>query len=198
MKVLAVTGGIGCGKSHIVTIFKAMGVPAYDTDSRAKELYDESESLKGSLVKILGDDILDASGRISKDVMAKKIFSNRDLLQRVEGVVHPAVVEDFNLWKESQSNRGSNFVIIESAIFLEKPIFEGVADRVLVVTAPIDLRIKRVQSRSQLSKEQVLERINNQWSDEQRAAMGDFVIHSDESSPLIPQVISIYNQVNNL
>lgn len=195
MKVLAVTGGIGSGKTHIVNMFASMGIPVYLTDDRAKELYDTSAELLASLQSILGDDIVD-NGKLRKDLMAQRLFADKSLLERVEGVVHPAVIEDFNNWKIMQEGKRPPFVIIESAIFLEKPLLRPVADKVLVITAPLDLRISRVQRRSNISEEQILERMNHQWSDEERAKYADYIIVSDETKALIPQLVNIYKDLS--
>lgn len=195
MKVLAVTGGIGSGKTHIVNMFASMGVPVYLTDDRAKGLYDTSAELLASLQSILGDDIVD-NGKLRKDLMAQRLFADKSLLERVEGVVHPAVIEDFNNWKIMQEGKRPPFVIIESAIFLEKPLLRPVADKVLVITAPLDLRISRVQRRSNISEEQILERMSHQWSDEERAKYADYIIVSDETKALIPQLVNIYKDLS--
>lgn len=195
MKVLAVTGGIGSGKTHIVNMFASMGIPVYLTDDRAKGLYDTSAELLASLQSILGDDIVD-NGKLRKDLMAQRLFADKSLLERVEGVVHPAVIEDFNNWKIMQEGKRPPFVIIESAIFLEKPLLRPVADKVLVITAPLDLRISRVQRRSNISEEQILERMNHQWSDEERAKYADYIIVSDETKALIPQLVNIYKDLS--
>lgn len=195
MIVLAVTGGIGSGKTHIVNMFASMGIPVYLTDDRAKGLYDTSAGLLVSLQSILGDDIVE-NGKLRKDIMAQRLFADKSLLERVEGVVHPAVIEDFNNWKIMQEGKRPPFVIIESAIFLEKPLLRPVADKVLVITAPLDLRISRVQRRSNISEEQILERMNHQWSDEERAKYADYIIVSDETKALIPQLVNIYKDLS--
>lgn len=194
MRVLAVTGGIGSGKSHIVKMFASMGIPVYDTDSRAKSLYDESQWLKESIADLLGHDLLE-NGRLRRDLMAKRLFADPPLLMKLEALVHPAVVEDFLKWKERERENGAKFVIMESAIFLEKEILPPLADKVLVVSAPLDLRISRVMKRSSLSKGEIEKRIANQWSDGQREKFADFVICSDESKALLPQILEIYKKM---
>lgn len=194
MIVLAVTGGIGSGKTHIVNMFASMGVPVYFTDDRAKGLYDTSIELLRALQSILGEDIV-RDGRLRKDVMAARLFADKSLLEKVEGVVHPAVIEDFLKWKGEQKN--VPFVIIESAIFLENPLLRPLADKVLVITSPIDLRIERVQRRSNLSREQILDRMDNQWSDSEREKWADYVIVSDEKRALLPQIIGIYKELED-
>ncbi|MBO7249459.1 MAG: dephospho-CoA kinase [Bacteroidales bacterium] len=196
MMVLAVTGGIGSGKTHIVNMFASMGVPVYFTDDRAKGLYDTSIELLRALQSILGEDIVQ-DGRLRKDIMAARLFADKSLLEKVEGVVHPAVIEDFLKWKGEQEKKNIPFVIMESAIFLENPLLRPLADKVLVITAPLDLRIERVQRRSNLSREQIVERIKNQWSDQERMNLADYVIVSDEKRALLPQIIGIYKELED-
>ena len=194
MIVLAVTGGIGSGKTHIVNMFASMGVPVYFTDDRAKGLYDSSGELLVALQSILGADIVQ-DGKLRKDIMAARLFADKSLLAKVEGVVHPAVIKDFLKWKGEQKN--VPFVIIESAIFLENPLLRPLADKVLVITSPIDLRIERVQRRSNLTREQILGRMDNQWSDSEREKWADYVIVSDEKRALLPQIITIYKELED-
>lgn len=194
MIVLAVTGGIGSGKTHIVNMFASMGIPVYFTDDRAKGLYDSSGELLGALQSILGEDIVQ-DGKLRKDIMAARLFADKSLLAKVEGVVHPAVIKDFLKWKGEQKN--VPFVIIESAIFLENPLLRPLADKVLVITSPIDLRIERVQRRSNLTREQILGRMDNQWSDSEREKWADYVIVSDEKRALLPQIITIYKELED-
>lgn len=196
MKVLAVTGGIGSGKTHIANMFASMGVPVYYSDDRAKWLYDTSSRLIEDIKQILGEEVVE-NGKLRKDIMAQRLFADKSLLERVEGVVHPAVIEDFERWKSAQESSNPPFVIIESAIFLEKPILRPIADKVLVVTAPLDLKISRVQFRSNLTREQIVERMGHQWSDEQRVECADYVIVSDETKALLPQLVNIYKDLNN-
>lgn len=196
MKVLAVTGGIGSGKTHIANMFASMGVPVYYSDDRAKGLYDTSSRLIEDIKQILGEDVVE-NGKLRKDIMAQRLFADKSLLERVEGVVHPAVIEDFERWKSAQESSYPPFVIIESAIFLEKPVLRPIADKVLVVTAPLDLKISRVQFRSNFTREQIVERMSHQWSDEQRVECADYTIVSDETRALLPQLINIYKDLNN-
>ncbi len=194
MKVLAVTGGIGSGKSHIVKIFSALGIPVYLADDRTKMLYDEENDLVGQLVTLLGGSII-AEGKLQKGIMAGIIFNDRRLLEEVERIVHPFVVRDFLNWKSNECAKGVPFVLFESAIFLEKPILLSLADKVLTVSAPIELRRERISKRDNLSDEQINSRLENQWTDAQRESKADYSIYSDENSPLLPQVLSIFNKM---
>lgn len=190
MRTLAVTGGIGSGKSYVVRMFAALGIPVYDADLRTKRLYDEDRGLLGGLQALLGPGLV-KDGRLDRQYMAGRIFSDRGLLEKVEALVFPEVIKDFRAWKES-SGLEAPFVIMESAVYLEKPVLAGMADKVLTVVCPLDIRIERVMTRSAMSREQVLARMSNQWSDERRMAASDYVIVSDFRHPLLPQVEGVY------
>lgn len=197
MYCLACTGGIGSGKSYVLRIFSALGVPVYFSDDRTKELYNQNQRLIKELSNLLGEDIL-VNGVLNKAAMAAKIFADKSLLSQVNSIVHPIVLEDFIEWKKEQSSKGMNFVIIESAIILEIPFFLDETDGVLVVTAPEDVRIERVTKRDGLSPEAVKTRMDKQMSDEERIDKADFVIFADGQRAVLPQVLEVYNRVNNL
>ncbi len=192
-KVLAITGGIGSGKSYIVKMFAALGVPVYDADDRTKALYASSAELLAALKKILGDELV-KDGMLDRQYMADRVFSDKSLLEKVEEVVFPMVLADFNDWKSHQDSR---FVIMESAIILEKPFFARGYDKVLTVSSPLEIRIPRVVLRSGLKKEEVLQRMANQWDDAKREQNADYVIVSDGEHALLPQVLDIYDKMNN-
>lgn len=193
MFCFAVTGGIGSGKSYLIRLMSSLGLPAYIADFRAKELYRTNVQLVKNLATLLGDEILSEDG-IRKDVMASKIFSNPQLLEKVNSIVHPEVLRDFFKWRDSMVIEGHPAVIYESAIFLESPRFRSIADKVIVVVAPEEERIRRVMKRDSISEEHVRERMSRQWSDEKRVKMADFVIFADGKRAIMPQVMEILNQ----
>ena len=204
MKVLGCTGGIGSGKTYVSAIFGKMGVPLYNTDEKAKALYDTDIELRLALVQLLGDDIIE-NGILRRDIMAGKIFGNKELLAQVEMIVHPAVMRDFNRWKEQiEKLSGQNgckvpdFVIMESAILLEKPLVMENVDKVLTVSAPLDVRIERVMARDNVDRARVEARMAAQWSDERREALADFIIFADGKRALLPQIEAVYDAMNNL
>ena len=194
---LGCTGGIGSGKSYVSRIFAKLGCPVYFSDDRAKMLYDTDPQLLGQMVTLLGAEILDNNGKLNRKVMAEKIFGNPELLRQVEGYVHPAVLRDFQRWKEQvcreldAQGRKPAFVIFESAIILETPLVRGCADKVLHIKAPYGLRIRRVMARDNATREQVEARIARQWSDGQRDSMSDFVIFADSKRALLPQIDAV-------
>lgn len=201
MKVLGCTGGIGSGKSYVANIFSRMGIPVYDSDCRAKSLYDTDTLLRDQIVSLLGASVI-KDGVIQRPVMASLIFKDKDLLWEVEKLVHPAVVRDFCRWKESfvegTEGKGVPFVIMESAILLEKPLVKECTDMVLNVSAPLELRIGRVMARDGVGRDRVLERMDAQWDDEMRQKMSDFTIFADGKMALLPQVRCVYEAMCRL
>ncbi len=193
MKTLACTGGIGSGKSFLITLFNALGVPSYDSDRRAKELYDENPRLMEDVSSAVGGGIV-VDGRLDRRALASRIFSDPAALAAVEELVHPAVAEDFLKWKDRQVTE-AGFVIFESAVILEKPAVRFLADRILVVTAPLETRIRRVVQRDGSTREQVLERMSRQRDDEFRLSCADFVIFADDSVARLPQVLEVMRRM---
>ena len=166
-------------------------------------LYDTDTLLLEQIVDLLGEDVLE-NGKINRAAMAGKIFGNGELLRKVESLVHPAVLRDFEKWKGEvcreaalQGNTPS-FVIFESAILLESPLVRECADKVLHIKAPYELRIERVMERDRATREQIEARIARQWSDVQRDVLSDFVIFADSKRALLPQIAEVIDKMNGL
>ena len=191
--VILCTGGIGSGKSVVVRTLNELGVPSYDCDRAAKELYDRDPELLADVVRLTDPGILDASGRLDRAALAERIFRDGDLLRKVEELVHPAVVRDFTAWLAA---RPEPVAVIESAILLEKPQFNQMYDYVLVVTAPEEVRIARVMARDGVSEAQVRRRMALQWSDERRAACADFVLENDDRQAILPALLNMLAKIS--
>lgn len=185
--IIGCTGGIGSGKTNVVKTFEGLGIPGYDCDSRAKELYDEDAGLLAEVAQIAGSDVI-ADGKLDRRALAAKIFSDHDMLEKLESVVHPAVIRDFSRWLQEQN---SKLVIFESAILLDKPYLRKLPDFVLLVTAPEELRIRRVMARDGLSREAVERRMANQIKDEDRRKYADYILETNDRDAIIPQLLSI-------
>ena len=190
--VIACTGGIGSGKSAVVNAFAALGIPAYDCDSRTKELYRTDEPLKKSIIGLLGSDVANSDGSLNLKAMASCIFGDAALLERLEALVHPAVAVDFRRWAAAQQ---SDIVILESAILQQKPFFDNFADYTITVSAPEDIRIQRVMRRDGLSVEQVRARLASQWTDARREATADMVLTSDDCNASLPKIIELIDKL---
>lgn len=207
LPVLAVTGGIGAGKSFVCNIFASLhGIPVYDSDSHAKSLYDTDPLLLSEIKKIAGDDIVSPDGHLLRRVLADRIFNDGGMLEAVEAEVFPAVMRDFERWKavlpcgpvtcgEKDASQGPcgiavrpPFVIIESAIFLSRPVLYPMADKVLYVDAPLELRIERVMRRDNVQREAVLARISGQSSVDLSRA--DWIINTSMGRESIVKSVS--------
>lgn len=159
MLTVIVTGGIGSGKSAVCALLRKRGIPVYDSDSRVKELYVCRRSLVPRLEKALGSPLRQADGTLDKARLAALIFSDEAARETLESIVYPILLEDFKRWRSRQK---APFVVLESAIILTKPVFDGLADAVVLVDAPEELRIQRTMERDGLSLEAVLRRISAQ------------------------------------
>lgn len=186
--VIGLTGGIGSGKSAIREAFEALGIPAYDCDSRTKALYREDKALAAQVAELLGAEVLAEDGSLDLKKMAARLFGNRQMMASLEAIVHPAVAEDFLRWAGRQE---SDIIIMESAILLEKPFFDKFADFTLAVSAPEGVRMQRVMHRDGASPEQVQRRLASQWTDAQREAAADMTVVTDDRTPVLPQLLKL-------
>lgn len=192
MVTIGITGGIGSGKSVVCQILKAWQYPVYDTDFEAKRLMNASLEIKTRLKAMLGNDIY-RDGRLDRARMAELVFKNKDLLNQVNAVVHPAVYQDFVEWTRMQH---AKVVFLESAILFESGLSSNLSS-VWGVSAPLHLRIARTMMRNSCSEEAVIERISKQMSDEEREQKVDEIIYNDDSHPLLPQLKTLLARLEN-
>lgn len=159
MKTVILTGGIGSGKSCVADCFRSLGVPVYDSDSRTKALYDSNPSLVDELEKALDCPLRRADGVFDRAALAARIFPDPSARVLVEKTVYPFVMKDFLSWRESSR---AAWVVLESAVILQKPEFAALGDLFILVDAPVEKRIGRVMERDGISREKVLERMKQQ------------------------------------
>lgn len=160
MKVLAVTGGIGSGKSAVCSLLhERWNFPVYDADSRVKSLYASHPSLLCDIENVLDCRLRDSGGNFVPALLAEKIFNGSGALEKVEGLVFPVLKEDFRRFAEEA---GKGIVVFESATILEKPQFGGFADKILFVDAPFGLRLERACARDGVGQDAVLARMKRQ------------------------------------
>ncbi len=191
MILLGITGGIGAGKTVVSDMLRAKGIPVYDADTEAKRLMITHSYLRSELKKIFGDKIFLANGLLDRQRMASAIFSDGTLLARVNGCVHPVVAEDFCRWAGCSA---SPVVAVESAILFESHLSDKM-DKVLTVSAPKQVRVRRVMQRNGITQQQVEARISNQMDDEVRRRMSDFVIDNDGEQAVLPQLNQILEKL---
>lgn len=193
MLIGGVTGGIGSGKSIVCEIFRQLGIPVYNADERAKYLIHYNTELKKALQNTFGNHIYQSNGALDKSKLASIIFNDKQALETINALVHPLVGNDFKQWMKQFCSQ-KKMVIKEAAILFESNTYRSL-DFIITVIAPRELRIQRVISRDRTSREKVEKRMNNQWSDEKKTEMSDFVIINDEKQAVIPQVLNIYQQL---
>ena len=159
-KTVVITGLIGSGKSAVCALLRLRGVPVYDSDARTKRLYDRLPGLVDTLEVALGVPLKTPEGRLDRSRLAACIFSNPSARETLEEIVYPLVQKDFRRWRSRQ--KGARFVVVESAVILSKPIFDGTYDAVVLVTAPEQLRLQRVMARDKCSEAQARARMASQ------------------------------------
>jgi dephospho-CoA kinase len=172
-KVIGLTGGIGSGKTTVANYIKSLGIPVYIADDEAKRLM-QTEDIIEAVTNAFGNEILE-DGKLNREKLAQIVFNNPDKLQKLNAIIHPAVKKHFDSWLQNHNNHP--FVIKEAAILFESGSYHY-CDAIITVTAPLETRIQRVLERNTTNRESILQRINNQWTDEQRIVKSDYVIHN--------------------
>lgn len=191
MVKVGITGGIGSGKSVICSVFNKLGIPVFSADNAAKVLMEKNQLVKSRLIALLGDDIYLENGALHRNKMAGIIFNDQIALRKVNEIVHPVVRNEFNSWAKKQT---SAYVVQEAAILFESGQ-SGYFDKIVLVIAPLELRIKRVMQRDNTTREKVLERMKNQWADEKKIEQSDFVVLNDNSAMVLPQILEIHQKL---
>jgi len=195
MKLIAITGGIGSGKSVVARIVEVMGYQVYDCDSRAKALMTESRDVRGELIEAFGTEVYMADGSLNRKHLSAVAFTDEKALARLNGIVHPATARDMLHWAESQATTGAQVAFVETAL-LRTAGLDRLVDDVWHVTAPDDVRVARVMVRSGLTAQQVRDRMASQLV-EDRIADNEHVIVNDNEAALLPQVIQLLNNIQS-
>lgn len=169
--VVGLTGGMGSGKTTVANFFKELGVPVYIADTAGKELMNENSELRSKIISLFGEGAY-TNKTLDRKFIADQVFNSSEKLEQLNSLVHPAVENDFQHWKSSQK---SPYVIYEAAILFETGGYKK-CDNVILVTAPLEDRITRLQDRDQSSLEEIEARIQHQWSDEKKRKLSDFEI----------------------
>lgn len=187
-KRIAITGGIGSGKSYVCRILAERGIEVYDCDHAAKVLMNSSAALRQQLTQLIGDNAYLPDGRLNKAVVAQFLLKSEANKTAINDVVHPAVAADFE-------NSGKQW--LESAILFESGFDKRIAfTHVICVTAPLDVRIDRICSRDSISRQEAQQWIDKQMSQEEKAARSNFVIDNDGKKDLRIQIDNILNKLN--
>jgi len=190
MKKIGITGGIGSGKTYVASVFQSLGIPIFNADIQAKKIMTSSGKLIKLVKEEFGNDIYKDSD-LNKEKLASIVFSDSDKLQKLNSLVHPIVKEEFNNWYKKQT---SPYVIKEAAILFESNSHIGL-DAVICISAPLELRMKRLLNRDNYSEKEIKKRIENQISQEEKQKLSDYIIVNDEKELLLPKIIRIHKEL---
>lgn len=182
--IIGLTGGIGSGKSAIARGLYQMGYTIYDTDSQAKRIMEQDPNVISRIKALLGEDCYDADNHYLSSIVADKVFSQPDLLTRLNAIVHPAVQADIEQRHEALNQSRPMPLIVESAILLESGLYR-ICDKVIAVTAPEEIRIERAMQRDHSTLCKIHARMRAQATDEQRAQIAHIIVNNDGQQSII-------------
>ena len=191
-KIIGLTGGIGSGKTMVAEYIKSLGIPVYIADDEARELM-ASDKIIDAVSKAFGKEIVD-NDKLNREKLAQLVFNNPEKLQKLNNIVHPEVKKHFDAWMEK--HKDSPFVFKEAAILFESGSYKY-CDAIITITSPLETRLKRVMERDKTDRESVFKRMQNQWTDEQRIAKSDYVIHNMSVEATKKQVDEILKILKN-
>ena len=195
MLQIGITGGIGSGKSIVAAVFNCLGIPVYDADSHAKALMTTDGILNDAIQKEFGTLSFTEQGQLNRQYLAKEVFPHPEKLKRLNQLVHPRVAEDYHLWMSAQASKSVSYVIKEAALLYDSGS-NLLLDKVVVVTAPEELRKQRIRTRDHRSDFEIEQIIKRQMPQEEMEAKADHVIVNDGKQLIIPQVLRL-NQLFN-
>ncbi len=192
---IGITGGIGSGKSLVTKIFSLVGIPVYDADTRAKSILSFHPDVKKEIIHFLGEEAY-IGGELNRRYIAEKVFNDKRKIEKINAIVHPRVGEDFNDWAKQHSHYP--YLLKEAALLYESGSYMQL-DKIIVVFAPLEMRLKRVLARdTQRTEQEVKAIMDKQITDEEKIKKADFVIYNDETKLVIPQVMALDNQIRSL
>jgi dephospho-CoA kinase len=187
MKIIGLTGGIGSGKSTVLELFKILGVKTYSADESAKKLVNTDPYLINLIKSSFGENIYD-KGQLNSKKLSDIVFENKEKLKLLNSIIHPAVAKDFKLFLNSNNE---DYIVKEAAIIFETKS-ENNYDKIILIQSPLEIRIERVINRDNISREEVMKRINNQLDENLIIDKCDYVISNENKEDLEDKVLSIH------
>jgi dephospho-CoA kinase len=189
---IGITGNIGSGKSLVSSVFESLRWPVFNSDLEAKAIMTNDSQVISKIKEIIGENAYFPNGDLNRKAIAEIIFSNPEIRENINHIVHPAVEEYFQRWCLEKINQ--KVICKESALLFETGNFKKMDENILV-TADLEKRIKRVMSRDRANREQVLNRINAQWKEEEKCLLADYVIVNNDKKYLIRNCLEVYRKI---
>lgn len=186
--IVGLTGGIGSGKSTVAALFADLGIPVYMADTEARKLMASSEAIKTAIIAAFGKRSYH-NNEPDRAFLANIVFNDNEKLRQLNAIIHPRVQQHFLSWYTEQN---APYTIREAAILFESDSYKD-CDKIITVTVPVTVRIQRVMERDGISEAMVTARMNNQWPDEKKAALSDFVIENTDMSKTVKEVKKIHD-----
>lgn len=187
---IGLTGGIGSGKSTVAKVFESLGVPVFYADDVAKRAYDDDE-IRQKVKTLFGEDLY-VDHLLDKKKLASIVFNDKQKLVALNSIIHPWVAEQYFLWYKK--NDAAKYVIREAAILIESGAYKT-CDKIILITAPQEMRVQRVHQRDQLSNAEIQTRIKNQMSDEERQTYAHYTWANDNHFPLLEHILLFDNMI---
>ena len=185
---VGITGGIGSGKTTVTKLFNLLGISVYDADTEAKKLMESDADLIDSIKRAFGSGSYIGS-KLDRQFLAKTVFTDETKLEKLNGLVHPAVGRNFEQWAAKSTEP---YIIKEAALLFESRSYTEL-DFVILVTSPLDIRIARIKRRDpERSNSQIRNIIDKQINVEEAVKLADRIVNNDEETLLIPQVLKLH------
>jgi len=193
---IGLTGGLGSGKSTVAAIFELLDVPVYYADVAAKRLMEEDSSLRETIIENFGQDSY-RDGKLNKSYLAELVFKDSVKLTTLNAIVHPKTIADSSKWMEQQMLNNTPYIIKEAALIFESDAHQSL-DKVIGVSCPVEIRIKRAMERDGASEKKIIDRMSKQMDEEKKMGLCDFLLFNDEKELLVPQIVSLHRKLLKL
>ena len=193
---VALTGGIGTGKSTASKILNELGAFIFDADKKAKNILKNNETVQSELIAEFGTDIMSGDEKIDNNKLARIAFQDQDHQLRLNSIIHPYVFQEIDEIFDDVLEKGVNDIFVIDAALIYESGADTHMDYVIVITALLKIRMERALQRETLSRDEILKRIDLQWPEEEKIALADFVIHNDSTEKeLLNSIADIYNKL---
>jgi dephospho-CoA kinase len=197
MLKIGITGNIGSGKTTVSKLFELIGIPVFYADDAAKMLMVTDEVLIAGVKQTFGAESYLEDKTLNRKHIADIVFKDEAQLAKLNALVHPAVFRAFDSWAKEEVKDDVPYVLKEAAVLFESSSYKF-CDKTIMVTAPLELRVKRVMQRDNITRQEVLDREARQFPEDKKIKLADYIIKNDESELVIPQVLKLHEEFLSL